>query len=203
MTFYPNERIALFIDGANFYGAARALQFDVDYRRLLDEFKSRGRLVRAAYYTAILEDADYSPVRPLADWLDYNGYAVVTKPAKEFTDSMGRRRVKGDMDIEICIDMLEMSPTIDHMILFSGDGDFRKLVETLQRRGVRVTVVSTIKSNPPMIADELRRQADTFIDLNDLTHLIGRPPRDDRDDYRRDHDEDEEDDEDYDDEQDD
>lgn len=186
MTFYPNERIAIFIDGANFYGAARGLQVDVDYRKLLDEFKARGRLVRAAYYTAILEDSDYSPVRPLADWLDYNGFAVVTKPAKEFTDINGRRRIKGDMDIEIAVDMLEMADKIDHMILFSGDGDFRKLVEAVQRRGVRVTVVSTLKTSPPMIADELRRQADTFIELLDLITLIGRPPRPDsayRDDY--------------------
>lgn len=207
MTFYPNERIAIFIDGANFYGAARGLGVDVDYRKLLEEFKARGRLVRAAYYTAILEDSDYSPVRPLADWLDYNGYAVVTKPAKEFTDANGRRRIKGDMDIEIAVDMLEMADKIDHMILFSGDGDFRKLIEAVQRRGVRVTVVSTLKTSPPMIADELRRQADTFIELMDLIGLVGRPPRpeswqgrsrDDEETYEDDPlDDDEEDDDDY------
>jgi uncharacterized LabA/DUF88 family protein len=179
MTFYPNERIALFIDGANFYAAARTLGFDVDYRKLLEEFKKRGRLVRASYYTAILEDVEYSPVRPLADWLDYNGFNVITKPAKEFTDSMGRRRVKGDMDIEIAVDMLELAGHVDHVVLFSGDGDFRHLVEAVQRRGPRVSVVSSIKTQPPMIADELRRQADTFIDLSDLASLIGRPPRPD------------------------
>lgn len=198
VTFYPNERIAIFIDGANFYGAARGLQVDVDYRKLLDEFKARGRLVRAAYYTAILEDSDYSPVRPLADWLDYNGFAVVTKPAKEFTDINGRRRIKGDMDIEIAVDMLEMADKIDHMILFSGDGDFRKLVEAVQRRGVRVTVVSTLKTSPPMIADELRRQADTFIELLDLITLIGRRPRPDNA-YLDDHDDGYDDEDDYDD----
>jgi uncharacterized LabA/DUF88 family protein len=185
MTFYPNERIALFIDGANFYAAARTLGFDVDYRKLLDEFKKRGRLIRASYYTAILEDVEYSPVRPLADWLDYNGFNVITKPAKEFTDSMGRRRVKGDMDIEIAVDMLDLAPHIDHVVLFSGDGDFRHLVEAVQRRGPRVSVVSSIKTQPPMIADELRRQADTFIDLADLATLIGRPPRPDNYDNHR------------------
>jgi uncharacterized LabA/DUF88 family protein len=179
MTFYPNERIALFIDGANFYAAARTLGFDVDYRKLLEEFKKRGRLVRASYYTAILEDVEYSPVRPLADWLDYNGFNVITKPAKEFTDTLGRRRVKGDMDIEIAIDMMELASHVDHIVLFSGDGDFRVLVEAVQRRGPRVSVVSSIKTQPPMIADELRRQADTFIDLADLSSLIGRPPRPD------------------------
>jgi uncharacterized LabA/DUF88 family protein len=177
MTFYPNERIALFIDGANFYAAARTLGFDVDYRKLLDEFQKRGRLIRASYYTAILEDVEYSPVRPLADWLDYNGFNVITKPAKEFTDAMGRRRIKGDMDIEIAVDMLDLAAHVDHIVLFSGDGDFRRLVEAVQRRGPRVSVVSSIKTSPPMIADELRRQADTFIDLADLVGLIGRPPR--------------------------
>lgn len=179
MTFYPNERLALFIDGANFYAAAKTLGFDVDYRKLLEEFKKRGRLVRASYYTAILEDVEYSPVRPLADWLDYNGFNVVTKPAKEYTDASGRRRIRGDMDIELAVDMLELAAHVDHIILFSGDGDFRRLVEAVQRKGPRVSVVSSIKTSPPMIADDLRRQADTFIDLADLIPLIGRPPRPD------------------------
>ena len=168
MIFYPEERIAIFIDGANLYSAARGLQFDIDYKRLLELFRSKGRLIRAFYYTALLEDQEYSPIRPLVDWLDYNGYTMVTKPTKEFTDSMGRRRIKGNMDIELAIDMLEMAPHLDHAILFSGDGDFRRLVEAVQRRGVRVTVVSTIRSSPPMVSDDLRRQADSFIELQEL-----------------------------------
>ena len=143
-----DERIALFIDGANFYAAARALGFDIDYKRLLEYFRDRGRFVRALYYTALVEDQEYSPIRPLVDWLDYNGFTMVTKPTKEFTDSLGRRKIKGDMDIELAIDMLEMAPHLDHVILFSGDGDFRRLVEVVQRKGVRVSVVSTVKSNP-------------------------------------------------------
>ena len=142
------RKIALFIDGANFYATARALGFDIDYKRLLELFRERGRLVRALYYTALVEDQEYSPIRPLVDWLDYNGFTMVTKPTKEFTDSLGRRKIKGDMDIELAIDMLEMAPHLDHVILFSGDGDFRRLVEVVQRKGVRVSVVSTVKSNP-------------------------------------------------------
>jgi uncharacterized LabA/DUF88 family protein len=171
---YPGERIALFIDGANLYFAARALGFDIDYRRLRQRFSEGGRLLRAYYYTALLDEQDYSPLRPLVDWLDYNGYTVITKPAKEFTDATGRRRIKGNMDIELAIDMLEMAKHIDHIVLFSGDGDFRRLVEAVQRQGVRVTVVSTMRSNPPMIADELRRQADIFIELGDLAGDIAR-----------------------------
>ena len=177
MHFYPDERIALFIDGANLYNAARALGFDIDYKRLLLAFQKEGRLVRAFYYTALLDDQEYSPIRPLVDWLDYNGYTMVTKPTKEFTDSQGRRKIKGNMDIELAIDVLEMAPRLDHVVLFSGDGDFRRLIEAVQRQGLRATVVSTLRSQPPMVADELRRQADHFVELQDITDLIARDPQ--------------------------
>ena len=175
--FYKDERLALFIDGSNLYAAAKALGFDIDYKLLRAEFMRRGKLLRAFYYTALLENDDYSPIRPLVDWLNYNGFSMVTKPAKEYTDSQGRRKVKGNMDIELAVDAMELAPRIDHIVLFSGDGDFRPLVESLQRQGVRVSVVSTIRSQPPMISDELRRQADNFIELEDLKDVIGRPPR--------------------------
>ena len=174
MTFYSEEKIALFIDGSNLYSSARSLGVDIDYKKLLEEFSGQGKLVRAFYYTAILEDQEYSPIRPLVDWLDYNGFTMVTKPVKEFTDPTGRRKIKGNMDIELAIDMLELSEHIDHAVLFSGDGDFRRLVEAVQRKGTRVTVVSTVKTNPPMIADELRRQADFFIELQNLDNVVGR-----------------------------
>ncbi len=174
MKFYPQERIGLFIDGANLYAAARALGFDIDYKRLLEIFSIEGRLIRALYYTALIEDQEYSPIRPLVDWLDYNGYTMVTKPTKEFTDSMGRRKLKGNMDIELAIDAMEMCDNLDHIVLFSGDGDFRRLVEVVQRKGTRVSVVSTVRSQPPMAADELRRQADCFVDLYDLMPQIQR-----------------------------
>src|SRR6267154_2845405 len=148
MHFYPNERLAIFIDGANLYATAKALGFDIDYKRLLALFRTKGQLVRSLYYTALHDDQEYSSIRPLVDWLDYNGYTMVTKPTKEFTDSLGRRRIKGNMDIELAIDMLEMAQHIDHAVLFSGDGDFRRLVEAVQRKGVRVSVVSTIRSSP-------------------------------------------------------
>ena len=172
--FKPNERIALFLDGANMYAAAKALSLEIDYKRLLAFFSSQAYLVRALYYTAIIEDQEYSSIRPLIDWLDYNGYKMVTKPAKEFFDETGRRKIKGNMDIEIAVDILEMAPCLDHIILFSGDGDFNALVKAVQRQGKRVSVVSTLKSNPPMIADELRRQADTFIELKSILNSIGK-----------------------------
>jgi uncharacterized LabA/DUF88 family protein len=177
MAFYKNERLALFIDGANLYAAGKALGVEMDYRKLLEEFHRRGQLVRAYYYTALIEEDDYSPIRPLVDWLQYNGFKVVTKPAKEFVDAAGRRRVKGDMDVEIAVDMLGLTPRVDHMVLFSGDGDLTRLVEAVQERGVKVSVVSTIKASTPMIADDLRRAADTFIELADLAELVGRAPR--------------------------
>jgi uncharacterized LabA/DUF88 family protein len=176
--FDPREKIALFIDGANLYATSRALGFDIDYRKLLSSFQKRGYLVRAYYYTALVEDQEYSSIRPLIDWLDYNGYKVVTKPAKEFTDSTGRRKIKGNMDIELTVDALELAEHIDHYVIFSGDGDFRTLVEALQRRGRKVSVVSTMASQPPMISDDLRRQADNFIDLMSLKGELGREPSD-------------------------
>src|SRR6202158_5412767 len=162
-----SNKVALFIDGANLYATSKTLGFDIDYKRLLKEFQSRGTLLRAFYYTAIIEDQEYSSIRPLIDWLDYNGYTVVTKATKEFIDAFGRRKVKGNMDIELAVNALELAPHLDQMVLFSGDGNFRSLVGAVQRRGVHVTVVSTISSQPPMIADELRRQADVFTDLMD------------------------------------
>ena len=192
MIFYPQERMGLFIDGSNLYAAARALNLDIDYKRLLEVFASKGHLIRAFYYTALVEDQEYSPIRPLIDWLDYNGYTMVTKPTKEFTDAQGRRKIKGNMDIELAIDVMEMAEHLDHIVIFSGDGDFRRLVDAVQRKGARVTVVSTVKSNPPMVADELRRQADNFIELTDLEDTVTRPlgQRSSQPDYDADYDED-------------
>lgn len=174
--FYPNERIALFIDGANLYATAKSLGFDIDFRRLLREFQGRGHLLRAYYFTTINEDAENSTIRPLIDWLDYNGYHIITKATREFVDAAGRRRVKGSLDIEVTLEAIEVAERVDHIIIFSGDGDFRPLVAALQTRGCRVSVVSTVATQPVMISDELRRQADHFIDLADLIPQIGRDP---------------------------
>ena len=171
-----SSRIALFIDGANLHATAKALGFDIDYRRLLKEFQGRGTLVRATYYTTVIEDQEFSSIRPLIDWLDYNGFTVVTKATKEYFDANGRRKVKGSMDVELAVDAMELAGHVDQIVLFSGDGDFRPLVEAVQRRGVRVTVVSTLASQPPMIADDLRRQGDVFTDLVELQPRIGRDP---------------------------
>jgi uncharacterized LabA/DUF88 family protein len=174
--FDTREKIALFIDGANLYATSKSLGFDIDYKRLLQEFQSKGYLLRAFYYTALIEDQEYSSIRPLIDWLDYNGYKVVTKPTKEFYDSTGRRKIKANMDIELAVDAMEIADSIDHLVLFSGDGDFRRLVEAIQRKGKKVSVVSTLQTQPPMIADDLRRQADHFVELAGLQSRIGRDP---------------------------
>ncbi len=172
--FDQREKVALFIDGANLYATSKSLGFDIDYRDMLKYFNKKCYLLRAYYYTALIEDQEYSSIRPLIDWLDYNGYRVITKPTKEYVDSAGRRKVKGNMDLELAIDALDLCDTVDHMVLFSGDGDFRVLVEALQRRGRKVSVVSTVATQPSMISDELRRQADQFIDLVNLKKEIGR-----------------------------
>src|SRR3984893_1636047 len=172
-----SNKISLFIDGANLYATAKTLGFDIDYKRLLKEFQGRGTLVRASYYTAVIEDQEFSSIRPLIDWLDYKRFTLLTKATKEYFDANGRRKVKGSMDIELAVDAMELASHVDQIVLFSGDGDFRSLVEAVQRRGVRVTVVSTISTQPPMISDELRRQADLFTDLRELQPKLGRAPR--------------------------
>jgi uncharacterized LabA/DUF88 family protein len=174
MFFYKEEKVALFIDGANLYATAKALGFDIDYKRLLNVFRTRAHLVRALYYTALAEDQEYSSIRPLVDWLDYNGYTMVTKPTKEYTDALGRRKIKGNMDIELTVDAMKLSESLDHIVLVTGDGDFKALVGALQQRGKRVSVISTLQTQPAMVADELRRQADQFIDLADLEDSICR-----------------------------
>ena len=175
--FYKNERLALLIDGTNLYIASKGLGFEIDYKKLKEEFARRSNLVRAHYYTTYIENDEYSPVRPLVDWLNYNGFTIVSKPAKEFTDGSGRRRIKGSTEIELTIDALELCNNVQHIVLFVGDKDFKPLVSAIQRKGVRVTVASTIKGSSGVVADELRRQADNFIELEELKTLIGRPPR--------------------------
>ena len=175
MILNPTGRTALFIDGANLYSTAKGLSADLDFKKMIDWFRERAVLVRAYYYTAIVEGEEFSPIKPLVDWLDYNGFTLVTKPAKRFTDLQGHSRIKGNMDVEIAVDMLELAPHVDQVVLFSGDGDFRRLVQAVQAKGVRVTVISSLKTQPPMIADDLRRAADEFLDLNDLLAEFGRP----------------------------
>ncbi|MEQ8559701.1 MAG: NYN domain-containing protein [Henriciella sp.] len=178
MVFYKDERIALFIDGAGLYATARALNLEIDFRKLLSEFRDRGRLLRANYYTTIVESDEYSPIRPLVDWLAYNGFNVIKKPAREFTDREGRRRVRGNMNVELAIDLLQTAEHVDHIVLFAGEGDFRQAVEAAKAKGARVTVVSSIKGQSQTMSDELRREADVFIDLADMAQLIARPRRD-------------------------
>lgn len=185
--FDMRERVAFFIDGANFYQTARSLNVDIDYRRVLSSFVGEAYLLRANYYTALAEDQEFSSLRPLMDWLDYNGFHVTTKPMREFTDSNGqRRRVRPSLEVDLTVDALTLCDEVNHVVLFTGDGAYRPLVEALQKRGRKVTVISSLKTNPSMISDDLRRQADHFLDLADLTDRIGRssdgrPAR--RDDY--------------------
>ena len=169
-----NEKTVVFIDGANLYATARGLDFDIDYKKLLAMFRDRSNLLRAYYYTVLIEDQEYSPLRPLVDWLDYNGYTLTTKPARDFTDSPGNRRIRNSINIDLAVDMLEIAERVDHIVLFSGDGGYRKLIEAVQRQGTRVTVISTVANNAAVIADELRRQADSFIDLSTLRDDIAR-----------------------------
>lgn len=176
----PQDRVAAFIDGPNLYSASRSADFDIDFKNLTDLLHREGRLIRAYYYTALPEGDEYSPAKPLADWLGYNGYSVVTKPLKEHTDDEGRKRVKGNMNVELAVDALEIADKVDHMIFFSGDGELAPLVEAVKRKGIRVTVISSKEGSQSMISDDLRRRADSFIDLKNLSNHIRRTGPGDR-----------------------
>lgn len=175
MYLYKNEKTAVFIDGANLYSTAKALEFDIDYKSLLRWIRENTRLIRANYYTALTDDDDdFCPLRPLIDWLDYNGYNVITKAAREFYDSKGNRKQTCDIEMELAVDMMDLSDHVDHIILFSGDGDYTYVVNKIQDKGVHVTVASTIETSPPMIADSLRRQSDHFTDILKIKDKISR-----------------------------
>lgn len=174
MKFYNQERLGVFIDGANLHVATKSIEFDIDYKKLLSFFADNSQLVRAAYYTAVSDDPDHAGIKPLIDWLAYNGYVLVTKPAKEFVDQSGRKTLKGNMDMEMAVDILAMADSLDHVVLFTGDGDFRAVVEAVQKKGCRVTAISCTKTRPPLAADELRRQVDSFIELSDLESEFGK-----------------------------
>lgn len=173
--FYKDERIAVFIDGKSLFSCSKGLGFDIDFKLMRQEFARRGKLTKLSYFTTIVENDEFSSVKPLVDWLSYNGYNTIAKPAKEFTDPSGRRKVKGNTIVEMAVAVLDIVPYVDHIVIVSGDGDLKSLVESVQRRGVRVSVVSSIRVQPAMLADDLRRQADNFIELDDLRATIGKP----------------------------
>jgi uncharacterized LabA/DUF88 family protein len=172
MNFYYNERTALFIDGADLDATCKALGFHVDFKKVLELFRSTTRLIRATYYALYSEQQEYSPVRPLVDWLGYNGYMTMSKPAKEISDSVGRHYVANSIAVELTIDALQLAPALDHVVLFSGSADFRSLLAALQKSGRRVTVISSRKAAERSVSDELRRQCDQFVELDDLRDQI-------------------------------
>jgi uncharacterized LabA/DUF88 family protein len=181
----PDDKTAILIDGANLYKTAKTLGFDIDYKSLLTRTRRETRLVRASYYTTMQEDpdADYSPLRPLVDFLDYNGFNMVTKPARSFVGQDGQRRFRGSTDIELAVDMVMMAPKLDCIVLFTGNGDFRHAIQRTQEQGCRVVCVSTVKTSPPLASDDIRRAADQFVDLTELEDVIARksaPRRDAR-----------------------
>lgn len=173
----PSQRTALFIDGANLYAAIRTIGFSMDFDKLLQVFEDNSDLVRAYYYASMLNDSrmtEQDPMRGLISYLSHNGYTTIVKTSKTYVDDTGRPRLKGNVDVDLTVGLLQAARFIEHAILFSGDGDFKPAVEAVQNQGVRVTVISTSRTSPPMIADELWRQCDRFVDLEVLIPNITR-----------------------------
>ncbi|WP_188129507.1 NYN domain-containing protein [Rhizobium sp. RU20A] len=172
--FDNREKVIVFIDGAHFYFVAKSLDFEIDFQKVLAYFKSEAYLVRANYYTAIAEDQEFIGLRPLVDWLDYNGYRVVTKAYKDLTDPSGKKRVRSSMEMELACDLFEQIDTADHLIIIAGDSDLARLVQTAQLKGKKVTVMSTLTGQLASISDELRRKADQFVDLSGFKEKFSR-----------------------------
>ena len=170
------ERIGLFIDGWHLFEVACALRLHIDYGKLLRYFQAKGHVVHNFYYNASLPGPEGARGKSLYDWLRCHGYKILIKQAKPFTDDKGIRRVKNYLEIDMVHDMIEMAPSLDRIVLFSGLGDFSRVIATLQRKGKRVTVVSTVQTPAPMAAWSLRYQADCFEDLFNLAPVIARMP---------------------------
>ena len=171
--FYKNEKVAVLIDGAYLYALSRNLDFDIDYNRLLKWIGMRGQLLRASYYTVIQEDQEYSPIRPLVDWLDYNGFKVITKTSKE-DNTLHIRKKRPDIHVELSVDAMAIAKDVDHILLCAGDSDFTHLVKVLQTQGVRTSLFGTIQTSGQITSDELRRHADYFIEMKDIISDICR-----------------------------
>ena len=146
--FYKDERLALFIDGSNLYAAAKSLGFDIDYKLLRQEFMRRGKMLRAFYYTALLDNEEYSPIRPLVDWLNYNGFTMVTKAAKEYTDSQGRRKVKGNMDIELAVNAMNWPQALTILFCFPAMAIFARLSKACNVRAYGCLLSRPSAANP-------------------------------------------------------
>lgn len=176
-TFRPTETTYLLIDGVALHHASRANGISVDFKRLLQWLRERTRLVRAIYFTALVEEDDeVISVKPLVDWLDYNGYMTVTKAARIYSNEDGTRRVKGSMNVEIAMMMAELAGIAEHIVLASGDADLIPAVKYVQQRGSRVSVISTLHSRPPCVSDDLRRQTDDYIDIVSIEKHVARMP---------------------------
>ncbi len=164
------ERIALFIDGANVYAAAKRLGWNFDHRKILEHFGGYGTLHNAFYYTAVPLPMDDKQKR-FIDALTYMGYTVRTRPLRESTDEHGDTQRRASLDIEIVTDLLTTDARYDTAVLLTGDGDFERPVEVLRARGKRVIVASI----PEMTSYELRNAADQYIDFKDIREAVERP----------------------------
>lgn len=175
MYFTPRERVAVFIDGSELRATMTGMDIDVDFKKLRDYFQQSCQLVRAVFYF-IERDADDASLHPLSDWLDYNGYTTVAcSGLDDGGDQTVRRRNKNFLNVRLTVDALEISPAVDHIVIFSGDSVLGPLVDALKWRGRRVSIISTLLLKPPMVADDLRRRADQFIDLADIAPALARP----------------------------
>src|SRR5437660_819895 len=144
-TMFDNsrEKVALFVDAGNLAFMQKQLNIRIDFDMFLKFFKTRRTtVVYAGYYTAVKQDRNGNrPLQPLLDFVGDHGYSLVTKPTKSYTQDDGIEIIKGNMDVELTCDVLELTEFVDRVILVTGDGDFSELVRRVIKQGVPVTIV--------------------------------------------------------------
>lgn len=168
---FETERAAVFIDGYGTHYTCKSLGIEIDYRKLSELIRRQTTVIRNYYFTPLVEGQDFIAVKPLLDFLQYNGWTTVTRPYKEHYVST---------NTALAVTAMEIAPAIEQAIIFSGNGDFTPLIEALKRRGIHTTVASTVRSEQSYCSDDLRRAADAFIDLDDIRSAISREPRNEK-----------------------
>ena len=175
LLFYPNERTSIFIDGRSLFHTARKLDFEVDLSKFSQYFASKFQLVRCSYYTPVSEER--TPLHNILDWLSYNGFTVSTRV---FSPDNHPPSISSLMSVDIIEQTLgngyagDEPYALQHVVIVSGDGDYCPVVKFLKSRSIRVSVMSSLETEPLSISEELRRLADNFIELDDLRSELER-----------------------------
>ena len=156
-----SRNVAVFVDVANVFYAAKAAGVDIDYVTLLKTITANRDLIRAYAYTGL--DPENENQKAFHNFLDRNNYKVVSKDVRKYGDG----RFKANLDIELVVDLVRLAPKLDIAVVISGDGDFAPAIRAVQDMGVRVEVVS-FRANT---SSDLIDVADQFIEITSIAKV--------------------------------